>query len=109
MDTVIAAPRLLAGLFPDEGRQFLQDGGLGATWSEALSSVPSEVLRVPAQAAALLPEEKRERFESFVQWGILLARQEDGSMWDFWIANNTKGYGTSFGIMGLEPTLAQEP
>ena len=54
-----------------------------------------------AQAAALLPAEKRARFEPFVQWGILLARQEDGSMWDFWIAKNTRAYGTAFGVMGL--------
>ena len=26
-------------------------------------------------------------------------------MWDFWIASNTKPYGTAFGAMGLERTL----
>ena len=62
-----------------------------------------------AQVLRELPAEKRERFASFVQAGILKTQQADGSMWDFWIANNTKGYGTSFGIMGLEHTLAQEP
>lgn len=65
-----------------------------------------------AQAAALLPPEKRERFESFVRWGILLARQEDGSMWDFWIAKNTRAYGTAFGVLGLtagEETPAPAP
>lgn len=62
-----------------------------------------------AQVLAELPEAERGRFAGFVQAGILKARQEDGSMWDFWIANNTKPYGTAFGVMGIEHTLRQEP
>ena len=44
-------------------------------------------------------------FAGYVQAGILKTQQKDGAMWDFWIANNTKPYGTAFGIMGLEHTL----
>jgi len=40
-----------------------------------------------------------------VQSGVLSARQKDGAMWDFWIAANTKAYGTAFGTMALEHTL----
>lgn len=52
-----------------------------------------------------LPAEERAKFAPHVQAGILKAQQKDGSMWDFWIANNTKPYGTAFGTMGLENTL----
>lgn len=58
-----------------------------------------------SQTAALLPKEKRERFDEFIQWGILIAQQKDGAIWDFWIAKNTKAYGTAFGVMGLENTM----
>ncbi len=61
-----------------------------------------------SQALQLLPVEKRARFATFIQGGILEARQQDGAMWDFWIAENTKPYGTSFGVMGLENTLDSE-
>ena len=37
----------LAGLFEDRGRSVLAEGGLGASWASALSSVPPEVLDVP--------------------------------------------------------------
>ncbi len=53
MDTVAAAPKLLASLFPDGGRQFLRDADLGATWGEALASVPPQLLKVPEPAAGL--------------------------------------------------------
>lgn len=53
MDTVAAAPKLLARLFPDGGQRFLQDGGLGASWGEALAGVPPQLLKVPPQAAGL--------------------------------------------------------
>jgi hypothetical protein len=58
-----------------------------------------------SQVVQLLPKEKRAKFSSFIQWGILEARQENGSMWDFWIAKNTKPYGTSFGVMGLANSM----
>ena len=58
-----------------------------------------------AQVLQVLPAEKREQFAPHVQQGILSARQKDGSMWDFWIANNTKPYGTAFGTMGLVKSL----
>lgn len=64
-----------------------------------------------AQANQLLPEEKRARFAPHIQAGILEDQQKDGSMWDFWIANSTKSYGTAFGVMGLDHTSkrAQSP
>jgi len=53
------------------------------------------------QVLDLLPRKQQARFAPFVQAGILDARQKDGSIWDFWIANNTKPYGTAFGLLGL--------
>lgn len=61
-----------------------------------------------SQTLQLLPQEKRERYATFIQGGILDAKQKDGAMWDFWIAKSTKPYGTSFGVMGLENTLDSE-
>jgi hypothetical protein len=58
-----------------------------------------------SQVLEVLPAEVREKFAPFVQAGILKTQQKDGSMWDFWIASNTKPYGTAFGAMGLEHTL----
>lgn len=58
-----------------------------------------------AQALQLLPAEKRAKFAPYIQDGFMRCAQKNGSMWDFWIADNTKPYGTSFGIMGLEHTL----
>ena len=58
-----------------------------------------------SQVIELLPAEQRAKFAPHVQAGILDARQKDGAMWDFWIAKNTKPYGTSFGVMGLDHTL----
>ncbi|MEZ6016666.1 MAG: hypothetical protein R3F49_16230 [Planctomycetota bacterium] len=58
-----------------------------------------------AQVLELLPADQRAPFAEFVQAGILDASQPDGSMWDFYIASNTKAYGTAFGILGLQRTL----
>lgn len=58
-----------------------------------------------AQVLQELPEAERAKFAPHVQAGILEARQKDGAMWDFWIASNTKPYGTAFGAMGLEYSL----
>jgi len=58
-----------------------------------------------AQVLELLPAEKRARFAPHIQAGVLRARQKDGSMWDFWIASNSRAYGTAFGAMGLELTV----
>ncbi len=60
-----------------------------------------------SQVVQLLPEAKRAKFVPTIQEGILKASQKNGSMWDFWIANSTKPYGTAFGVMGLVNT--QEP
>jgi len=61
-----------------------------------------------AQVLQVLPDETRAKFAPFVQDGILAARQQDGAMWDFWIASHTKPYGTAFGTLGLVYTLADE-
>lgn len=58
-----------------------------------------------SQVLEALPAAEREKFAPFVQAGILKTQQKDGAMWDFWIASNTKPYGTAFGTMGLENTL----
>ena len=47
-------------------------------------------------------------FAPAIQSGILKARQKDGALWDFWIASNTKAYGTAFGTMGLDRTIEAE-
>lgn len=53
MDTVALAPTWLAALFPDGGQAFLDAGGLGASWPEALAHVPPQVLAVPPAAGGL--------------------------------------------------------
>ena len=58
-----------------------------------------------SQVLELLPTAKQAQFAPHVQAGILKTQQDNGSMWDFWIASNTKPYGTAFGAMGLERTL----
>jgi hypothetical protein len=57
-----------------------------------------------SQVLGELTPEDRAKFAPHVQAGILKTQQRDGSMWDFWIASNTKPYGTAFGTMGLENT-----
>jgi len=59
-----------------------------------------------SQVLEELPDDERAGFGRFIQSGILKTRQESGAMWDFWIASNTKPYGTAFGVMGLENTLS---
>ncbi len=54
-----------------------------------------------AQVLQALPAKDQAKFAHHVQEGILRSSQRDGSMWDFWIASNTKAYGTAFGVMGL--------
>ena len=57
------------------------------------------------QVLAVLPEAERARFAPHVEAGILKTQQSDGSMWDFWIANNTRAWGTAMGTMGLDDAL----
>ncbi len=54
-----------------------------------------------AQVMRALPPESQATFTPAIRDGILTSAQKDGSMWDFWIASNTKAYGTAFGVMGL--------
>jgi len=54
-----------------------------------------------AQVLQTLPASEQAKFAPHVQEGILKSAQRDGSMWDFWIASNSKAYGTAFGVMGL--------
>lgn len=56
--------------------------------------------------AELEPERRREPY-AHLRRHIMKCQQEDGSMWDFWIAENTKVYGTAFGILGLNRSLEQ--
>jgi hypothetical protein len=58
-----------------------------------------------SQVVAALPAEERDKWAPHVQAGLLDSRQADGSMWDFWIASNTKPYGTAFGVMGLDHSV----
>jgi hypothetical protein len=58
-----------------------------------------------AEVLASIAPERRAPFGAFVQAGIEKASQPDGSMWDFYIASNTKPYGTAFGVLGLKRIL----
>jgi hypothetical protein len=58
-----------------------------------------------AEVLASIAPERRAPFAAFVQAGIGKASQPDGSMWDFYIASNTKPYGTAFGVLGLKRIL----
>jgi hypothetical protein len=58
-----------------------------------------------AEVLASIAPERRAPFAAFVQAGIDKATQTDGSMWDFYIASNTKPYGTAFGVLGLKRLL----
>ncbi len=58
-----------------------------------------------ARVLESLPETSRAKFAPHVQAGILKSQQKDGAMWDFWIASNTKAYGTAFGALGLDHTV----
>ncbi len=60
-----------------------------------------------SQTLRLLPADKQAKFAPYIQAGFLRCAQENGSMWDFWIADSSKPYGTSFGIMGLGQTLGE--
>jgi hypothetical protein len=52
-----------------------------------------------------LPPTERAKYASRLQKEILKTIEADGSMWDFYIANNTRPYGTAFGILTLGATL----
>jgi hypothetical protein len=54
-----------------------------------------------------LPEDTREIYEASLRREVLKCQQDDGTFWDFWIANTTKPYGTSFAIMSLGRTLPE--
>ncbi len=58
-----------------------------------------------AEVVAALSPERRAAFAAFVQEGVGKASQRDGSYWDFYIASNTKPYGTAFGVLALRTTL----
>lgn len=53
----------------------------------------------------MLPREKRAKYANLLQGVIVSTQEKDGSMWDFYIANFQKQYGTSFGVMALESAL----
>lgn len=53
----------------------------------------------------LLPPEERARYRDRLRTEIMKCQQSDGATWDFWIANCTKPYGTSFSVLGLSHTL----
>ncbi len=58
-----------------------------------------------ALAIDSLPEGNREEYAMRLRPEILKTQQDDGAMWDFWIAGSSKPYGTAFGIMALARTL----
>lgn len=53
----------------------------------------------------LLPKDKRAKYADLLQKEIIKTQEKDGSMWDFYIANFQKQYGTSFGVMALDVAL----
>ncbi|MBI4880164.1 MAG: hypothetical protein HY812_10975 [Planctomycetes bacterium] len=62
-----------------------------------------------SQVIASLPAPARVRFAPLLHREIIKCQQQDGSMWDFWIASCARPYGTSFGVMALANTLPLEP
>lgn len=60
-----------------------------------------------AKVLDVLPKAARARFVERLQHEILKCQQKDGSIWDFWIASNTKAFGTAFGVMALARTLPE--
>lgn len=48
---------------------------------------------------------RRPEWAARLRHEVLKCQQQDGSMWDFWIASDTKAYGTAFGVMTLAKTL----
>lgn len=59
-------------------------------------------------AACALDETKdarRDDWAARLRLEVLKCQQADGSIWDFWIAHNTKAYGTAFGVMALSKTI----
>ncbi len=60
-----------------------------------------------AKVIGCLPPEKRPGYAQRLQAEILKCQQEDGSMWDFWIANDTHAFGTAFGILALAETMSE--
>lgn len=58
-----------------------------------------------AEVIDTMPETPRVRYGQLLRHEILKCRQKDGSFWDFWIASNTKPYGTAFSILSLANTI----
>lgn len=58
-----------------------------------------------AAAIDSLPEGVRAPYAKRLRNELIKTQQADGAMWDFWIANTTKAYGTAFGVMALAQTL----
>ncbi len=58
-----------------------------------------------ASTIGTLPEGVRAHWAKRLRNELIKTQQDDGAMWDFWIANTTKAYGTAFGVMALAQTL----
>lgn len=58
-----------------------------------------------ARLIATRDDARRPEWERALRREILKCREADGSMWDFYIASDTRPYGTAFGIMALAHTL----
>lgn len=53
-------------------------------------------------------DERRPEWEEELREKVLQCQQADGSAWDFWIAGNSKPYGTAFSIMTLDNSLSPQ-
>jgi len=58
-----------------------------------------------AEVINTMPELERARYGKLLRHQVLKCQQKDGSFWDFWIASNTKPYGTAFSILSLANTV----
>jgi hypothetical protein len=56
-----------------------------------------------------LPESERPGHFAQLRAKVLECQNDDGSFWDFWIADLAKSYGTAFAIMALDKSLTEHP
>ena len=59
-----------------------------------------------SEALGETDDARREEWAGKLRREVLKCQQKDGAMWDFWIGDATKPYGTAFGVMTLSRTLS---
>jgi Squalene-hopene cyclase C-terminal domain len=61
-----------------------------------------------AEVIDQLPRDDQKRYWPMLQHEIVKTREKDGSMWDFYISSYHKPYGTAYGLMALQRSVAPE-